>query len=178
MLFLLLLFLLLFFFSSSSFPPLFRLFSASFPPQLQVLSLNTSLIYSYPSISLRSLGCKNSTVFRPPNPWVIGLVRTLKEIYDVPDLKLNLKFEVEVLCKTLNLRLNGMVVGAPSTSLKARYVMVGWSRWYSCVVLVCVVLVCRTRVCRTRVSYSCAFVCSRLRCATFQYQMIGSRCCI
>ena len=62
-------------------------------------------------------GCKNSTVFRPPNPWVIGLVRTLKEIYDVPDLKLNLKFEVEVLCKTLNLRLNGM---APSTSLKAR----------------------------------------------------------
>ena len=29
-------------------------------------------------------GCKSSTVFKPPNPWVLGLVSTLKEIYDVP----------------------------------------------------------------------------------------------
>ena len=62
-------------------------------------------------------GCKSSTVFKPPNPWVIGLVRTLKEIYDVPDLKLNLKFEVEVLCKTLNLHLTRI---EPSTYLQLR----------------------------------------------------------
>jgi CCR4-NOT transcription complex subunit 1 len=37
-----------------------------------------------------------SRVFRPPNPWVMPLLNTLKELYDVPDIKLSIKFELEV----------------------------------------------------------------------------------
>ena len=42
-----------------------------------------------------------SRVFMPPNPWVMGIMMVLVELYQVPDLKLNLKFEIEVLAKTL-----------------------------------------------------------------------------
>ncbi len=35
-------------------------------------------------------------MFRPPNPWVMPLLNTLKELYDVPDIKLSIKFELEV----------------------------------------------------------------------------------
>merc|ERR1711871_331535 len=38
--------------------------------------------------------CSKSTVFKPPNPWLMALMGTLRELYEVPDLKLNLKFEV------------------------------------------------------------------------------------
>ncbi|ORY62659.1 CCR4-Not complex component, Not1-domain-containing protein [Pseudomassariella vexata] len=44
-----------------------------------------------------------STVYRPPNPWLMDIVRLLVELYKSADLKLNLKFEIEVLCKDLNL---------------------------------------------------------------------------
>ncbi|KAG6976448.1 hypothetical protein JG688_00001370 [Phytophthora aleatoria] len=48
-------------------------------------------------------GCKKSKIFKPPNPWVMGLIHAMSEIYDVPDLKLNLKFEIEVLFKSFKL---------------------------------------------------------------------------
>ncbi|KAF4148359.1 CCR4-Not complex component [Phytophthora infestans] len=48
-------------------------------------------------------GCKKSKIFKPPNPWVMGLIHSMSEIYDVPDLKLNLKFEIEVLFKSFKL---------------------------------------------------------------------------
>jgi CCR4-NOT transcription complex subunit 1 len=51
-------------------------------------------------------GAKNSVVFRPPNPWVMGLLSVFKALYDVEDLKMNIKFEVEVLCKNLNVKLD------------------------------------------------------------------------
>ncbi|KAG2174664.1 hypothetical protein INT44_006928 [Umbelopsis vinacea] len=47
-------------------------------------------------------GSKNS-VFKPPNPWVMGILKLLVELYQFADLKLNLKFEIEVLCKGLNI---------------------------------------------------------------------------
>jgi CCR4-NOT transcription complex subunit 1 len=50
-------------------------------------------------------GAKNSTVFRPPNPWLMGLMGVFRALYNVDDLKMNIKFEVEVLCKNLNLKL-------------------------------------------------------------------------
>lgn len=50
-------------------------------------------------------GAKNSTVFRPPNPWLMGLLSVFRALYNVDDLKMNIKFEVEVLCKNLGLRL-------------------------------------------------------------------------
>ncbi|KAF3937997.1 hypothetical protein ABW19_dt0207215 [Dactylella cylindrospora] len=42
-----------------------------------------------------------STVFRPPNPWTMAILRLLAELYRFAELKLNLKFEIEVLCKAL-----------------------------------------------------------------------------
>lgn len=44
-----------------------------------------------------------STAFRPPNPWLMAVIRLLKELYENVALKLNLKFEIEVLCKNLDL---------------------------------------------------------------------------
>ncbi|KEQ88882.1 Not1-domain-containing protein [Aureobasidium pullulans EXF-150] len=46
---------------------------------------------------------KDSKVFRPPQPWLMELVSFLVELYDFAELKLNLKFEIEVLCKDLGL---------------------------------------------------------------------------
>jgi CCR4-NOT transcription complex subunit 1 len=53
-------------------------------------------------------GCKDSKIFKPPNPWTMGLLGTLHEIYDVPELKLNIKFEIEVLCKALKVKLEDL----------------------------------------------------------------------
>lgn len=48
--------------------------------------------------------CK-SKVFKPPNPWLMAIMKLLAELYQFADLKLNLKFEIEVLCKSLDLDL-------------------------------------------------------------------------
>jgi CCR4-NOT transcription complex subunit 1 len=45
----------------------------------------------------------NSVVFRPPNPWLMDIIHLLIDLYHNAELKLNLKFEIEVLCKGLNL---------------------------------------------------------------------------
>ena len=42
-----------------------------------------------------------STVFKPPNPWTMEILGILLEFYDVLDLKIGLKFEIEVLCREL-----------------------------------------------------------------------------
>ena len=44
-----------------------------------------------------------SSIFKPPNPWLMELLGLLMELYHFAELKLNLKFEIEVLCKDLNL---------------------------------------------------------------------------
>ena len=46
-----------------------------------------------------------SRVFRPPNPWLMAILRLLAELYFYADLKLNLKFEIEVMCKNTNIEL-------------------------------------------------------------------------
>ncbi|KTW28870.1 hypothetical protein T552_01499 [Pneumocystis carinii B80] len=45
----------------------------------------------------------NSKVFKPPNAWLMGILKLLAELYESTDIKLNLKFEIEVLCKKLDL---------------------------------------------------------------------------
>lgn len=52
-------------------------------------------------------GTKN-TVFVPPNPWVMAILKLLVELYQHADLKLNLKFEIEVLCKSLSVELSSI----------------------------------------------------------------------
>lgn len=44
-----------------------------------------------------------SQIFKPPNPWTMELVGILMELYHFAELKLNLKFEIEVVCKELGL---------------------------------------------------------------------------
>ncbi|KAI9329571.1 CCR4-Not complex component, Not1-domain-containing protein [Obelidium mucronatum] len=45
----------------------------------------------------------DSKVFKPPNPWLMAIMKLLSELYNYADLKLNLKFEIEVLCKKIQL---------------------------------------------------------------------------
>ena len=47
-----------------------------------------------------------STIFRPPNPWTEDILRVLLELYNHFELKLNQKFEIEVLCKELGVDKN------------------------------------------------------------------------
>lgn len=54
----------------------------------------------------------NSKVFRPPCPWTMGIIGLLIELYETAEMKLNLKFEVEVLCKKLDLQMSDI----PATS--------------------------------------------------------------
>ncbi|CAM0140611.1 CCR4-NOT core subunit cdc39, variant 2 [Umbelopsis sp. WA50703] len=58
-----------------------------------------------------------TNVFKPPNPWVMAILKLLVELYQFADLKLNLKFEIEVLCKSLNIELNDI---SPTSLLKSR----------------------------------------------------------
>lgn len=52
--------------------------------------------------------CSGSKVFSPPNPWLMAIMRLLTELYHFAELKLNLKFEIEVLCKNIKLDIKGM----------------------------------------------------------------------
>ena len=58
-----------------------------------------------------------STVFKPPNPWLMDILALLMELYRFADLRLNLKFEIEVLCKDLDLDHDKI---EPSVSIRAR----------------------------------------------------------
>ncbi|KAG6431048.1 hypothetical protein SASPL_109123 [Salvia splendens] len=49
--------------------------------------------------------CSSSIAYGPPNPWTMGILGLLAEIYVMPNLKMNLKFEIEVLFKHLSVDL-------------------------------------------------------------------------
>ncbi|KAI8149734.1 CCR4-Not complex component, Not1-domain-containing protein [Fennellomyces sp. T-0311] len=49
---------------------------------------------------------QDSKIFKPPNPWLMKILKLLAELYWHEDLRLNLKFEIELLYKTLGLDLN------------------------------------------------------------------------
>lgn len=63
------------------------------------------LLYVVPFVAKVLESCAKSGVFKPPNPWTMALMNVLAELHQEPDLKLNLKFEIEVLCKNLSLDL-------------------------------------------------------------------------
>ncbi|XP_064641680.1 CCR4-NOT transcription complex subunit 1-like isoform X3 [Lineus longissimus] len=66
------------------------------------------LLYVVPFVAKVVESCAKSKVFKPPNPWTMGIMNILYELHQEPDLKLNLKFEIEVLCKALNLDINSL----------------------------------------------------------------------
>lgn len=58
----------------------------------------------------------HSKVFRPPNPWVLGVIKVLVELYECADLKLNLKFEIEVLLNSFDMTVKDV---EPSTLVRS-----------------------------------------------------------
>lgn len=64
------------------------------------------LLFVVPFVAKVIESCSKSKVFKPPNPWTMGIMNVLAELHQVDGLKLNLKFEIEVLCKTLSLDIN------------------------------------------------------------------------
>ena len=71
------------------------------------------LIVAIPFVCKTLEPCARSNVFRPPNPWLMAVVSLLAELYHFAELKLNLKFEIEVLCKGLEIDLDTV----PATSI-------------------------------------------------------------
>ncbi|XP_076264687.1 CCR4-NOT transcription complex subunit 1 isoform X3 [Rhynchophorus ferrugineus] len=61
------------------------------------------LLYVVPFVAKVLESCSKSKVFKPPNPWTMALMSVLAELHSEPDLKLTLKFEIEVLCKNLEI---------------------------------------------------------------------------
>ena len=47
-------------------------------------------------------------LFKPPNLWLMAVISLFTELYHFADLKLNLKFEIEVWCKGLNIDLDNV----------------------------------------------------------------------
>jgi hypothetical protein len=69
--------------------------------------------------------CKDSKVFKPPNPWVQSILALVAEIYAQDKLKLNLKFEIELLFRNMGIQArslktcslfncHGLVISSPS----------------------------------------------------------------
>lgn len=61
------------------------------------------LLYVVPFVAKVLESCAKSKVFKPPNPWTMALMNVLAELHSEADLKLTLKFEIEVLCKHLDI---------------------------------------------------------------------------
>ncbi|KAK3820433.1 MAG: CCR4-Not complex component, Not1-domain-containing protein [Benniella sp.] len=75
------------------------------------------LIVAIPFVCKVLEQCNKSKVFKPPNPWLMAIMRLLVELYQFADLKLHLKFEIEVLCNSLALDLKDI---EPTSILKDR----------------------------------------------------------
>ncbi|XP_077294792.1 CCR4-NOT transcription complex subunit 1 isoform X2 [Arctopsyche grandis] len=73
------------------------------------------LLYVVPFVAKVLESCAKSKVFKPPNPWTMSIMNVLAELHQEPDLKLNLKFEIEVLCKNLSVDVTNL---KPATYLK------------------------------------------------------------
>uniref|UniRef100_A0A8D9AYG7 CCR4-NOT transcription complex subunit 1 n=1 Tax=Cacopsylla melanoneura TaxID=428564 RepID=A0A8D9AYG7_9HEMI len=61
------------------------------------------LLYVVPFVAKVMESCSRSKIFKIPNPWTTAILNVLAELHSEPDLKLNLKFEIEVLCKNLQM---------------------------------------------------------------------------
>ncbi|GLT84370.1 hypothetical protein SLE2022_026050 [Rubroshorea leprosula] len=61
--------------------------------------------------------CQSSLAYQPPNPWTMGILGLLSEIYSMPNLKMNLKFDIEVLFKNLGVDMKDIT---PTSLLKDR----------------------------------------------------------
>jgi CCR4-NOT transcription complex subunit 1 len=67
---------------------------------------SSRLIVAIPFVCKTLEPCARSKVFKLPNPWLMAVISLLAELYHHAELKLNLKFEIEVLCKALDINLD------------------------------------------------------------------------
>ncbi|XP_058104447.1 uncharacterized protein LOC131248268 isoform X2 [Magnolia sinica] len=61
--------------------------------------------------------CQSSLAYQPPNSWTMAILSLLAEIYALPNLKMNLKFDIEVLFRNLCVDMKDV---KPSSLLKDR----------------------------------------------------------
>ncbi|KAK8742070.1 hypothetical protein OTU49_002091, partial [Cherax quadricarinatus] len=61
--------------------------------------------YVIPFVAKVMESCAKSRVFKPPNPWTMAIMNVLAELHKEPEMKLHLKFEIEVLCNKLEINL-------------------------------------------------------------------------
>lgn len=64
--------------------------------------------YVIPFVAKVMESCGKSRVFKSPNPWTIAIMNVLAELHKEPDMKLHLKFEIEVLCNKLEINLEDL----------------------------------------------------------------------
>lgn len=67
------------------------------------------LLYVVPFLAEILKTTQKSKIFKPNNPFVLGLLRALVELRQQPNLKLNIEFQVEVLFNNLGVDLNKLV---------------------------------------------------------------------
>lgn len=66
-------------------------------------------IYVVPFVVRILNSCAQSKVFKPPNPWLMSILKYLLDIYNIPDEKFKIKFEIENLYKNLELDINNLL---------------------------------------------------------------------
>ena len=64
---------------------------------------NERLLVAIPFTCKTLVQASNSKIFKPPNPWIQELLGLLSELYHGGQLKLNMKFEIEMLCREFGL---------------------------------------------------------------------------
>ncbi|KAI0928230.1 hypothetical protein AcW2_004306 [Taiwanofungus camphoratus] len=78
---------------------------------------NGRLLVAIPFVCKTLEPCAKSKVFKPPNPWLMAVISLLAELYHFAELKSILKFEIELLCKALDVDLDSV---QPTTILRNR----------------------------------------------------------
>ncbi|VDK66169.1 unnamed protein product [Onchocerca ochengi] len=68
------------------------------------------LLFVVPFIAKILVSCSKSQIFGPNCAWIKAIFKILAELHNQPDLKLNLKFEIEVLCKELGIDLSKLTI--------------------------------------------------------------------
>eukprot|EP00116_Pleurobrachia_bachei_P000888 sb/3461150/ len=83
------------------------------------------LLFTIPFVCSILRSVLGSRVFSPPNAWTMGLLGLLMEVHDIPDLKISLKFETELLLKDLHMEVSDVTVKGilQCDNLKEKYKM-------------------------------------------------------
>uniref|UniRef100_A0A1I7X8P1 CCR4-NOT transcription complex subunit 1 n=1 Tax=Heterorhabditis bacteriophora TaxID=37862 RepID=A0A1I7X8P1_HETBA len=66
------------------------------------------LLFVVPFIAKILFSCSKTQIFSATCAWIRSILKILAELHNEPDLKINLKFEIEVLCKELSVDLHSL----------------------------------------------------------------------